>query len=85
MPVKKAAKKALKQNLKRRKRNLLYKKKAKEIIKEIKKALLEEKRDRAKELLPQAYKVIDKMAKVGIIKKNTASRKKSRLSKLIKK
>jgi ribosomal protein S20 len=30
--------------------------------------------------LPQIYKALDKAAKVGVIKKNTASRKKSRLT-----
>ena len=35
------------------------------------------------ELLPKVYKALDKAAKVGVIKKNTASRKKSRVSKLI--
>jgi len=37
----------------------------------------------AKNLLPQVYKTLDKAAKVGVIKKNTAARKKSRLTKLI--
>ena len=36
-----------------------------------------------KKLLSEAYKAIDKAAKRGVIKKNTASRKKSRLTKLI--
>ena len=38
----------------------------------------------AKKLLPSAYSVIDKAAKRGVIKKNTASRKKARLSKITK-
>ena len=36
-------------------------------------------------LIPQLYKALDKTAKVGIIKKNNASRKKSRIAKLINK
>jgi small subunit ribosomal protein S20 len=35
---------------------------------------------KAEELLPTAYKAIDKAEKRGVIKKNTAARKKSRLS-----
>jgi small subunit ribosomal protein S20 len=37
------------------------------------------------EALRAAYQAIDKAAKGGIIKKNTAARKKSRLAKLLKK
>jgi len=37
----------------------------------------------AKKLLPQVYKLLDKAAKTGLIKKNTANRKKSRITKLI--
>lgn len=36
-----------------------------------------------KNLLPQVYKVLDKAVKTGLIKKNTASRKKSRITKLL--
>jgi len=39
----------------------------------------------AKKLLPQVYKLLDKAAKTGLIKKNTAARKKSRITKLINK
>jgi len=39
----------------------------------------------ANESLSEAYKAIDKAAKRGIIKKNAANRKKSRLSQAIKK
>ena len=39
----------------------------------------------AQKKLPDSYKAIDKALKRGLIKKNTAARKKSRLSRLIKK
>jgi len=39
----------------------------------------------AEKLLPSAYKAIDKACKCGVIKKNTAARKKSRLALAIKK
>lgn len=37
----------------------------------------------AKDLLPRIYKALDKAAKVGVIKKNNAARRKSRITKLI--
>ena len=40
--------------------------------------------DNVEKMVPQIYKAIDKAAKRGIIKKNTAARKKSRLMKKIK-
>lgn len=85
MPITKSAKKALRQSKKRRVRNLLYKRKMKDLIKKVKKLLSEKKIKEAKSLLPQFYKAVDKAAKVGVIKKNTAARKKSRLTKLIQK
>lgn len=39
----------------------------------------------AARLLSQAFKALDKAAKTGLIKKNTASRRKSRLAKALKK
>ena len=39
--------------------------------------------EEAKKLLPQVYKILDKAAKVGLIKKGRADRKKSRITKLI--
>jgi len=85
MPITKSAEKALRQNQKRRARNLVYKNKIKNLIKEVKSLVLEKKIEQAKKLLPQVYKILDKTAKVGIIKKNTAGRKKSRITKLVNK
>jgi len=85
MPITKSAKKALRQNARRRTRNLVYKKKMKGLIKELRVLVAEKKIEEAKKLLPQVYKILDKTAKVGIIKKNTASRKKSRITKLVNK
>lgn len=76
MPITKSAKKALRQSLKRRLRNIGRKEAIKEAVKKTKKN---------PELLSLAYKAIDKAARAGIIKKNTAARKKSRLAKLINK
>jgi len=83
MAITKSAKKAWRQSLKRRARNLIYKTKIKNLIKEARNLVLAKKIEEAKKLLPQIYKILDKAAKVGVIKKNTAARKKSRIAKLI--
>jgi small subunit ribosomal protein S20 len=81
MPKTKSAKKALRQNIRRRARNLERKKKLRETLKKFKKLVAEKKIDEAKSYLPQVYKVLDKMAKVNFIKKGKADRLKSRLAK----
>lgn len=81
MPIIKSAKKALRQNRKRRVFNLRRIKKMRSLIKEIKTLIKDNKKEEALKILPATYKAIDKTAKLGIIKKNTASRKKSRLAK----
>jgi len=83
VPITKSAKKALRQNKKRQKRNIGRKKSLKDIIKNIQVLISENKNEEALKLLPKAYKIIDKSAKTGLIKKNTAARKKSRMTKLI--
>lgn len=85
MAIKKSAKKALRKSLKRRKQNLLKKQKIKSLLKEVKGLVSQKKIEEAKKLLPQVYKALDKAAKTGVIKKNTAARKKSRIAKLISK
>lgn len=85
MAIKKSAEKAIRQSLKRKVRNLIYKRKIKSLLKKAKKLLSQKKIEEAKSLLPQIYTILDKAAKVGVIKKNTAARKKSRITKLIKK
>lgn len=85
MPITKSAKKAVRQNQRRRARNLIYKKKMKDLIKKARTLVLEKKIEEAKKLLPKVYKILDKAAKVNVIKKNTASRKKSRITKLVNK
>lgn len=85
MPITNSAKKALRQNLKRRKINSVKKRRIKDLIKEARTLVSQNKTEEAKKLLPKIYKILDKTAKSGLIKKNTASRKKSRLSLLINK
>jgi len=57
----------------------------KDLVKKVRDLVSKKKTEEAKKLLPQVYKILDKTAKVGIIKKNTASRKKSRITKLVNK
>ncbi|MFH1979354.1 MAG: 30S ribosomal protein S20 [Patescibacteria group bacterium] len=83
MPITKSAKKALRQSKKRRVLNIRRKKAIKVSTKQIKKLLQEKKPKDALAILPTTYKAIDKAAKAGTIKKNTANRKKSRLAKQI--
>jgi small subunit ribosomal protein S20 len=83
MPITKSAKKALRQNLRRKARNLRTKEKMKNLVKRLRNLILEKKIEEAQKLLPQVYKILDKAAKIGVIKKNTAARKKSRITKLI--
>lgn len=48
-------------------------------VKSLQKLVLAGKKVEAEKALPAVYKAIDKAAKRGVIKKNTASRKKSRI------
>jgi len=85
MPITESAKKALRQNIRRRKRNIQKKEKVKNLIKEARLLVSQKKVEDARKLLPQIYKSLDKAAKTGVIKKNTADRKKSRITALINK
>jgi len=85
MPITESAKKALRQNVRRRKRNIQKKEKVKNLIKEARRLVSQKKVEDARKLLPQIYKSLDKAAKTGVIKKNTADRKKSRITVLINK
>jgi len=84
MAITKSAKKALRQSIRRKARNLIYKNKIRGLLKKARLFIVEKKLEEAKKLLPAIYKALDKAAKVGVIKKNAASRKKSRLAKFLK-
>lgn len=81
MAITKSAKKAQRQSVKRRLGNLQYKKEIKEALKQVRILAAAKKTEELKKILPQVYKALDKAAKVGVIKKNNASRRKSRISK----
>lgn len=85
MPITKGAKKALRAASRKKVYNDKRKKTMKEAVKETKKLVVAKKGEEARATLVKAYQAIDKAVKGGIIKKNTAARKKSRLVKAIKK
>ncbi|MDQ5901427.1 MAG: small subunit ribosomal protein [Patescibacteria group bacterium] len=84
MPISASAKKSLRVSHRKRIVNDRRRKALKESVKEITKLVKAGKKDEAKKLLPKAYKAIDKANKRGVIQTNTASRKKSGLSKMTK-
>lgn len=81
MPITQSAKKAVRQNLRRREKNIEKKENYKKAVKEFKKLVAEKKNEEAKKYLPKVYQSLDKAAKTNVIKKNRASRLKSRLTK----
>ena len=83
MPKIKSAKKELRKGLRRREKNIGQKDALKQLIKNFKKLVLAKKLNEAKTSLSEVYKKLDKAAKVNLIKKNKASRTKSRLSQLL--
>lgn len=83
MPIIKSAKKAARGSLQKKAFNDRQKRAMKNVIKKIEKIVKTDKKE-AQKILSSAYATIDKTAKKGIIKKNNAARKKSRLSKLVK-
>jgi small subunit ribosomal protein S20 len=78
MPNIKSAKKELRKSVKRAARNLEVKKNAKDLIKKSRK-LITAGDQQAKEMVHATLKALDKAAQKGIIAKNAANRKKSRL------
>ena len=85
MAITKGAKKAHRASLRKRVFNLRRKRTLSETAKEMTKLIAEGNVSDAHKKLPEAFKAIDKAAKRGIIKKNTAARKKSRLVSAIRK
>lgn len=83
MPIIQSAKKAIRSSLRKKAFNDQRKRVMKEIIKKIEKLVKTDKAEAVK-MLSSAFQAIDKSAQKGVIKKNNAARKKSRLSKLVK-
>lgn len=80
----KSALKRARQNKIRQMRNKTYKTRIKNIVKAVRAAVTENSSETALTDLNTAKSIIDKASKKGIIHKNTAARKISRLSKLVK-
>ncbi len=83
MPITQSAKKALRQNARRRTKNVARKDTYKKALKDIKKLLAAKETKEIQAKLALAYQALDKAAKLGAIKKNKASRLKSRVTRLI--
>ena len=77
-----SAEKRNRQRLTRRTRNVTHLSKLRTAVKRVLTAVAS-KDKKAKELLAETIKVIDKAAKHGVIKRETASRKISRLTKFV--
>ncbi|MES2014800.1 MAG: 30S ribosomal protein S20 [Patescibacteria group bacterium] len=84
MAITKGAKKAHRASERKRVFNVRRKRAMAEGLKEARSFVGKDKKAQMAELA-KAYSVIDKAAKRGVIKKNTASRKKARLAALLKK
>ncbi len=80
MPITKGAHKAHRSSLKKHVYNVRRKTAMNDTVKKLRKMVEAGKPEDAQKMLPEAYKAIDKAAKRGVIKPNTAARKKSRIS-----
>jgi small subunit ribosomal protein S20 len=79
----KSAMKRARQNEVGRLRNKNFRTRSKNVIKEVRTAIAENSADQARESLKNSVSVIQKSASKGVIHKNTAARKISRLSRRI--
>jgi small subunit ribosomal protein S20 len=77
------AKKAHRASLKKHVFNVRRKRVVTSTVKEVKKLVVAGSKKEADASLAAAFKALDKAAKTGVIKKNTASRRKSRLAKAV--
>ena len=84
MAITSSAKKTIRSSAKKHVFNLRRKGTLYDATKALAKALAAKDVAGAEKLLPAAYKAIDKACKTGVIKGNTADRKKSRLAAAIK-
>ena len=84
MAVTKGAKKAHRASLRKRVFNLRRTRAMREVVKKVRAHISEGEREKAATLMPAAQKAIDKALKRGVIKTNTAARKKSRLAAALK-
>ncbi len=83
MPIIKSAAKRMRQNSKRATINNRYRKQMRDAIKQVTTDVANGDKKSASANLSLAQKAIDKAVKQGILHKNTASRRKARLAKLV--
>ena len=83
MPITSSAKKALRASVHKAAFNLKRKDAISDTVKKIKKLIVAKDLKKAEAMLPTAFKAIDKACKTNLLHKNTASRKKSRLAKML--
>lgn len=80
MPNTRAAEKRVRADAKRHLRNLEANSKLKTLTRQFNQTVDEKKGPEAKKLYPQVARLLDLSAKIGILHRNTASRRKSRLA-----
>jgi small subunit ribosomal protein S20 len=85
MAITRGAKKAHRNSLRKRVFNLRRRSKVSQSVKSLKKLVASGSKKEAQAMMGKVQSALDKAVKGKTIKKNTAARKKSRLSKLIKK
>ena len=84
MPITSSAKKAIRVSARKKLVNDRRTRAMKDEIKKLEKAAKSGKKDEAAKMMSVTFAAIDKAAKRGVIKKNTASRKKARMARLVK-
>ncbi len=80
MPIIKSAKKRMRQNEKRRKRNYITRSLVKTHFKKALTLIKDQDKEGAKKAVDMAYSVLDTAVKKNILHKNTVARRKSRLA-----
>ncbi len=85
MPNTKSAKKYIRSTARKTSLNRIKRKTFRDAIKKVTELVKEKKISEAKKAFIVAQKALDKAAKAGVIKKNTAARKKSRLARKLRK
>ena len=81
MPTERTSYKELRKSKRRHTRNIAIKSELKTLVKKLEKILAEKKADEAKKTIDYVVSKVARAASKGVIKKNTASRKISRLMK----
>ncbi len=84
MPITSSAKKAIRVSARKKLVNDRRTRAMKDEIKKLEKAVKGGKKEDAAKMMSVTFAAIDKAAKRGVIKKNTASRKKARMARLVK-